>query len=227
MIEEIPCVSLADAARRAARALADAVCAGLARRGVGALAVSGGRTPRRVLPLLAKEPLAWDKVVVTLTDERWVALDHADSNEAQTRSLLLVGPAARARFIGLKTAAAAPEAGRAECEARLGQIPWPLDAVFLGMGDDGHVASLFADDPAWRAAPGRCVGVPATSGRGARLSLTPAALLDSRRIVLVVAGMAKADAYRRARRPGPTAALPIRCILHQEQAPVTVFRVSD
>lgn len=227
MIEEIPCASLDDAARRMARALADAVRDGLARRGVGALAVSGGRTPRLVLPLLAQESLAWDKVVVTLTDERWVALDHADSNEAQARSLLLVGPAARARFIGLKTAVATPEAGHAKCEARLGRIPWPFDAVFLGMGEDGHVASLFADDPAWRAASGRCVGVPATAARGARLSLTPAALLDSRRIVLIVAGTAKADAYRRARRPGPTAALPIRCILHQDRVPVSVFRVSD
>jgi 6-phosphogluconolactonase len=227
MIDEIPCASLDEAAMRVVRALADAARDGLARRGVGALAVSGGRTPRRVLPLLAKEPLAWGKVVVTLTDERWVALDHADSNEAQARSLLLVGPAAKARFVGLKTAAATPKAGRAECEARLGQIPWPLDAVFLGMGDDGHVASLFAGDPTWRAAPGRCVGVPATSERNARLSLTPAALLDSRRILLVVAGAAKTDVYRQACRPGPAGVLPIRCVLHQDRVPVTVYRVSD
>lgn len=225
MTDDVACVSLADAATRLAHALVEALRQGIAWRGVAGLAVSGGRTPRVVLPLLAQAAIDWDRVVVTLTDERWVAPDHRDSNEAQTCSLLLAGPAAKARFIGLKTAAATPDAGLVACERRLDQMPWPLDAVFLGMGEDGHVASLFPDDPGWRQAAGRCVAVPAASGRPARVSLTPAALLDSRRVLLIVAGAAKTDAYQRACQPGSAAALPIGCILHQDRVPVTVYRV--
>jgi 6-phosphogluconolactonase len=227
MIEEIPCSSLAEAAARLADALAASLRDGIARRGLGSLAVSGGRTPSHVFPQLAAVTLPWQNIVVTLTDERWVATDDPESNEGLARCRLLVGAAANARFVGLKTEAQTPGDGLAACAARLDAVPWPLDAVFLGMGEDGHVASLFADDPGWRSAKGRCVAVPATPGRRPRISLTPAALLASRRVFLIVAGKEKTITYRRALELGPSAALPVRAILMQDRAPVTVYRVSD
>jgi 6-phosphogluconolactonase len=226
MIEEIFCVSLAEAASRLAEALADSLRAGIARRGHGVVAVSGGRTPEHVFPSFSAATLPWENVIVTLSDERWVAVDDRDSNEGLARRLLLVGAAANARFVGLKTAARTPKDGLTDCAKRLKAIPWPLDAVFLGMGEDGHVASLFADDPGWRTAKSRCIAVPAAPGRGARISLTSAALLDSRRVFLVVAGEEKTKTYRRALDPEAGKRLPARAILSQDRVPVTVYRVS-
>jgi len=211
----------------AARATADGLAAcleeGLAARGRASLALSGGRTPNSVLPLLAAAGLDWSRVTLTLIDERWVAPDHADSNQGLVERLFRDGPAAAAPMVGLKTAAAEPAAGVAEVERRLAGLSWPLDAAFLGMGEDGHVASLFPGDASWALAPGRCVPVPARDGRQARMSLAPDALLDMRRLLLLIFGAEKRRVFDRARRPGPAVELPIRVVLHQDRVPVTVF----
>ena len=123
-----------------------AICLGQAieQRGHTSLAVSGGRTPERIFPILAQQSLPWDRVSITLADERWVDPANVDSNEGLTRRLLLQGPASNARFIGLKTGRENPFDGQAETEKALARIDWPLDAIFLGMGEDGHIASLIS-----------------------------------------------------------------------------------
>ena len=136
----------ADGARQAATlaaALAAVVAAGLTRRAVASLVLSGGSTPRAMYSHLALHNLDWSRVHITLADERWVATDHADSNEGLVRTVLLREGASRARFIGLKNDAATPAAGATAAWRGLGAIARPFDAVVLGMGDDGHVASLF------------------------------------------------------------------------------------
>ena len=96
MIEERRFPSIEDAAGALASDLADCLRRGIAERGQGSLALSGGRTPRHVLPLLAGEELAWDKVLVTLTDERWVDGAHPESNEGLARRCLLTAVAVAA-----------------------------------------------------------------------------------------------------------------------------------
>src|SRR3546814_3380269 len=103
-------LAAADMARRIAMILGDAI----AQRGVAAIALSGGRSPRPVLEALAGAALDWDKVIVTLVDERWVAPDHADSNERLVRETLLQGKAAAARFVPMKNKAVDAYAGQAE-----------------------------------------------------------------------------------------------------------------
>jgi 6-phosphogluconolactonase len=200
----------------------------IAARGSASLVVSGGRTPQRLFEQLRTERIDWSKVWVTLADERWVDTTSELSNERFVRETLLQGPAASARFVGLKNPAPTPEAGAEWATRALTRAPRPFDVVVLGMGEDGHTASLFpgslaltrALDPS--AAPA-CVAVNALVAPHARMSLNLAALLDSRRIILHIEGEAKWRVYLRARAAGPAAELPIRAILHQKETPVDVF----
>ena len=216
---------MAGCAHKLAADLSGCLLGAIEKRGHAALAVSGGRTPEHIFPLLCKADLMWDRVRVTLTDERWVAPDNPDSNEGLACRLLMQGPAAKARFIGMKTDHAEPCDGQADVEQALAAVGWPLDAVFLGMGEDGHIASLFPDLDNWQDAPGRALAVAGSLERQPRMSLTPRALLDSRHIFLVISGSKKRATYEAALEPGPIGALPIRLILHQNQIPVTVYAV--
>lgn len=200
----------------------------IAARGRASLVVSGGRTPLQLFEQLRTQHLAWSQVWITLADERWVETDAPDSNERMVREALLVGDAAAARFVGLKNPAPTPEAGADWATRALTRVPQPFDVVVLGMGDDGHTASLFPGSLALsraldrQMAPG-CVAVNALAAPHARLSLNLSALLAARRIVLHIQGERKWQVYQRARRAGLVAELPVRAVLHQQVVPVDVF----
>jgi 6-phosphogluconolactonase len=208
--------------------LADGLRSGLAARGVASLVVSGGRSPVPLFEQLRRQPLDWSRVCVALADERWVEPSDPSSNERLVRDVLLQDAAAQARFVGLKNAAPTPELGAREAWDTFSRVPRPFDAVVLGMGDDGHTASLFpgspqlglALDPA--AAPG-CVGMRAPTEPRMRLSLNLAALLDSRRIVILITGESKWRTYAAACSAGPAEEMPVRKVLLQKKIPVDVI----
>jgi len=191
--------------------------------GKASFAVSGGRTPEHIFPLLANKHLPWGQVSITLADERWVEHQHPDSNEGLARRLLMQGPAVAARLIGLKTSADNPFDGQEKCEMALAGLDWPLDGIFLGMGEDGHIASLFPGEADWLDVTARTFPVAASGQRQARISLTPKAILDCRHIFLVIAGSQKRVTYDAAMQPGPVGELPVRLIIHQKLVPVTVY----
>lgn len=154
-------------------------------RGVAFLAVPGGRSPRPVLAALAARALPWERIVLALTDERWVPLDEAASNEGGLRAIL--APASgQPRIVGLYTGHATPEAGQATVEVRLADLPWPADAVLLGMGEDGHVASLFPDGAFPGPGNGRSMAARAPGPPVERISLTPQALVDAHHLFLML-----------------------------------------
>lgn len=197
-------------------------------RGAGSLVVSGGRTPAALFARLRDEKLDWARVWVTLADERWVETTSEASNERFVRENLLVGAAAAAHFVGLKNPAPTPEAGADWATRALTRVPHPFDVVVLGMGDDGHTASLFPGSMALArgldpGAPPACIAVNALVAPHARVSMNLAALLDARRIVLHIEGDAKWAVYQRARTPGTTAELPVRAVLQQKEVPVDVY----
>lgn len=200
----------------------------LAARKAASLVLSGGRTPLKLFHQLRKEAIEWKNIWVTLADERWVETTADASNEKLLRDHLLCDDAAAARFVGLKNPAPTPEAGAEWSWRALSRVPRPFDVVVLGMGDDGHTASLFPGSLALARAldvsvgPG-CVAVNALAAPHARMSLNLAALLDARRIILHIEGDAKWQVYQRARVPGSAAELPVRAILHQKEVPVDVF----
>lgn len=200
---------------------------GIYRRGRASIAVSGGRTPAGLFRRLAASTFPWDCVTVTLADERWVPPSHADSNERMVRDVLLRGAVAAARFVPLYNGAADPAAGLAACAAALAQIPRPFDIVLLGMGEDGHTASLFPQADVAPAdgtsATADCIALRPTRAPHARLSLSPAALLDTQLVALHVTGAAKWSVLCDALKPGPVHALPVRHVLHQDQVPCRVY----
>ncbi len=197
-------------------------------RGVASLVVSGGRTPANLFRLIGAEPIDWSRVWVTLADERWVETAAPDSNERSVREALLAGPAARAHFVGLKNPSDSVEQAVEWSWRALTRIARPFDVVLLGMGDDGHTASLFPGSRGLAgaldssAAPA-CVAMRAPKAPHDRMSLNLAALLDARRLVLHIVGAEKWQVYVKAREPGPVTEFPVRGILHQQQVPVDVF----
>lgn len=135
----------------AALSLADSVAKHLAERLLiaprASLVVSGGSTPLPFFHALREKSLDWPRIDVLLADERWVPEDDADSNTRLVKDHLLQGPASEARYLPLKQAGDTPMAGLGEVNAALCELHLPLDVLILGMGDDGHTASLFPDAP--------------------------------------------------------------------------------
>lgn len=217
-----------DQAQALAREIARRLTLGVAERGGALLAVSGGKSPVRLFQLLSAMDVPWAKVTVTLVDERWVPATDEASNERLVREHLLVGKAATARFVSLKNAAATPEQGAAECHAALASLALPFDVIVLGMGDDGHTASLFPQALGLAEAldTGRealCAAVHPQTAPHPRMSLTLRALQLSRWLVLPLQGEGKLRTYRAALQDGPVELMPVRAVLRQTQAPLEIW----
>jgi 6-phosphogluconolactonase len=125
-----------------AETVADCLRAGIADRGTAYLVVSGGSTPANLFARLARAPLDWSCVFVTLADERWVATDHKDSNERLVRATLLTEQAKAAAFLSLVQMPNDAARNLSQVAERLAALP-EFDVVLLGMGEDAHTASLF------------------------------------------------------------------------------------
>jgi 6-phosphogluconolactonase len=222
-VEEHHFTSIEAAADELAGNLASALSDAISARGQALLAVSGGRTPKHVFERLRRHHVEWSRVQVTLTDERWVPVDHPESNERLVRFYLLSGAAESATFISLFGGEESAKEGQSACEVRLRTLTLPFDAVYLGMGSDGHFASLFPGDSALNVNDRLCVAVPATESRLSRISLTVSAILNANRIFLLFSGPDKHYMYSKAKQPGPIEEIPLRLLLSQEQAPLSVL----
>jgi len=219
--------------------LADFVAArlrsALATRGQALLVVSGGSTPVPFFEALSEQTLDWARVTITLADERCLPSDHADSNARLVRTHLLRARAAAASFVPLYAGQATPALAQGDAERALARLAWPADVVVLGMGGDGHTASLFpgdaarlqvaAEGPVHGAGP-RCMAVPAPELPNVpvpRVTLSASALLDARQLIIHITGVAKLALLQQAMEAGPATRWPIRVALHQLQVPCDVF----
>ncbi|WP_370599835.1 6-phosphogluconolactonase [Pseudomonas nitroreducens] len=214
----------AEQAQGLAAAVADGLRAALAERGRALLVVSGGRSPIAFLEALSSAELDWSKVSVSLADERWVPESHPDSNAGLLRRHLLKGAAARAHFIGLYQSAASLEEAADKADRFLHELSLPIDVLVLGMGDDGHTASLFpgsaglveALDPA---STRRCLPMWAPSVPRQRLTLTRAVLQGARVQLLAIQGEAKLATLSQALSDNDDQRMPVNAFL---RAPLSI-----
>ena len=174
----------------------------VAERGRFVVALSGGSTPQALYGMLRQPEWSarfpWDRTIVTFGDERCVPPDDAQSNFRMAREALLEHePASQARCLRMP-GELDPDAGATAYEAELRELfpaePWPtLDLLFLGMGGDGHTASLFPDTPALEEDSRWVVANTAPQLSPPRLSLTFPAINAARSVVFLITGSAKAQ----------------------------------
>ncbi|MCZ6831709.1 MAG: 6-phosphogluconolactonase [Gammaproteobacteria bacterium] len=197
------------------------------------LLVSGGSTPMPLYQKLSEVELAWSKVCIALVDERWVDVDHAGSNAASIHKNLLQNRASEATFVALKTTQKTAVLGQSLCEQAYRQLPRPFDLTILGMGPDGHTASLFPAAQGLEAAldarnKDLCAAITAnpsevTGELTERLSLTLSGLLQSRQLHLLITGADKFSVYQRALASSDEMLMPVSAILHQNKIPIMVY----
>ncbi len=211
-------------AGRAAEVLASQLRLALAERERVLLALAGGTTPAAAYRLLGQEQLAWDRVDVLLGDERWVGPEDPASNARMLHeTLLALGPAREAHFHPVPTERDTPLASAEAFEQTLRQLcgdPPVLDLILLGLGDDGHTASLF---PGSAAAGVTDRAVAVGEGKGLeRITLTAPVLSAARQVIILVSGAAKQEALRRLLDPAES---PLRtpAKLVQPRQPVLVL----
>ena len=164
--------------------------------------VSGGSSPLDCFRALAGSPLDWDRVDVLLSDERWVSPDHEDSNEKLAREALLVDAASAASLRPVYAQGVTPEQRCNELQDPLPVLPFSCSLI--GMGADGHFASLFPDadnlDLGLDVECGRLyVPVATAASPHPRISMTLAGISRSDEIVLLFFGEEKLAVYERAR----------------------------
>ena len=203
----------------------------LARQSSATLLLSGGSTPVPLYRSLSVAKLDWSRVHVALVDERWVDADSASSNERLLRENLLLDHAGDAHFSGMKNPAASPFEGAEECNASYLKLPSPYSICLLGMGPDGHTASLFpgaeglaeAIKGKQHCAAIRAIRSEVTGDNIERMTMTPWSLLQSRRLILLITGNDKWDIYQQARDKPASPDLPVSLFLAQQEVPVEVY----
>ncbi len=204
-----------------------ALTADLDARGVATLVVSGGRTPKGFFHLLSQQTLNWGEVTITLADERWVDADHEASNEKLVRENLLINEARKARFLPLKNTAGTAVEGVEELHPKLLALD-KFSVVVLGMGDDGHTASLFPGSTSLEAgldmeSGNTCLSVLPLDAPHERMSMTLPRILNSQKIILHICGENKLDVLNLAQSGDHVHEFPVRAVLQQSLAPLEIF----
>lgn len=196
-------------------------------KGKASIAVSGGSTPKAFFAALSNKDIAWDKVTVTLADERWVDITSEASNTRLVHENLLVNKAAKAKFFHIKQ-------GDELCAETLADLILaadtkflPFDVLILGMGEDGHTASIFpcSDeiDAGLSASTASLLKVVPKTAPHERISFSFDSLIKSDEIILHICGQNKKDVLEKALASNDAREMPIRAFLQHESKATSIF----
>ena len=216
-----------EAASAAVAARIAALCVrSIDNEGDARIVVSGGSTPARCFELLSETDLDWQRVQVMLSDERWVPAVDDQSNEKLVKETLLVNGASRAELQPVYASDTDIQVRCEELDLAIRSLPFPFACSLLGMGADGHFASLFPDaenlDEGLDVDSGvLCMPVQTDASPVPRISLTLAALSRSDEIVLLFFGDEKRAVYEKAKKASN--GYPVSHLLLQKRAPVSVY----
>lgn len=196
-------------------------------RGHAYLVVSGGKTPKSLFRMLARTNIDWQRITITLTDERNIRPSECDSNEYLVRINLLQHFAAKSNFISLYSKKKCSNARVAEIKSRLDVLP-KFDIVLLGMGEDGHTASLFPcstelDCGLSDTHNDAVLLLNPKTAPYQRISLTKNRLLNSRTIFLHLVGEEKRIAFEQAMKGTEAQIMPIRAFLNHPSTDIQVM----
>jgi len=208
----------------------DGLSAGLENKSEASMLLSGGTSPGALYNMMSQQEFDWEKVHFGLSDERWVSPDSDDSNEKLVKETLLTNNASSANFIGLKSADNDIVLGQKTSDKKLKKLPVPFDIVLLGMGLDGHTASLFPDSADTAKAldtDNEMLCHPIRRGRDEtpRMTMTLNALLNAQEIKLLIFGDEKWQVYQQAKAK-KSIKQPVSYILNQTNVPVSVYWAS-
>jgi 6-phosphogluconolactonase len=196
-------------------------------RGTSLIAVPAGKTGPAIFPKLVAQKVPWRKVTIIPTDDRLVAMDDERSNiRAIGKAFIPVG----ARVIPIATDIVDYKLAGNSADARLQDFPWPPDLVWLGMGEDGHTASIFAgpdlqdalDAPKTRRAIGVMPDPLPAEAPVARVTLTRGAILSARTVIITITGNEKRAVLEQAIADGPGSKLPIGRVLAEAEQPIDI-----
>ena len=188
------------------------------KRGRASMAVSGGGTPTPLFKEFSLLSIDWAKVDLTLVDDRWVDAKNSDSNELLVRTHLIKNKAAKVNFIPLKNDSKTAKEGQKISEEMLKNITLPFDVVVLGMGSDGHTASLFpcSDELPDAMDLNNLNYLISTSPKTApyqRLSLTARVIIDAKNVFLHLNGSSKLHTLESAMEYKDSSRMPIYTFL--------------
>lgn len=194
----------------------------LQQKGQAHLVVSGGQSPRLYLPQLAESLSDWKNVCVSLSDERWVLPSDYESNEGMVRKYF-VERAQGVHFVGMMGVCMDVQEDARAASRAYDKLQLPADISLLGVGPDGHIASLFPGFDNDAMAPSILVTSQPSSGQ-TRLSMSPQRLLMTRKIIVLAKGDDKHRVVAEAMEEGSFEQLPLRLLLHQDSVPVEVLQ---
>jgi len=191
------------------------------KNGKASLLVSGGSTPKPLFKKLSLSNISWNKVSIALCDERWVTSEHKDSNEKLVKDYLLVNNAVNAKFVPMYQKNIAIKDSEQVCSNVYKKELFPFDVLILGMGNDGHTASLFPKNielkKSFDTEEKLCISMTPSDAPHERMSLTKKAILSTKNLYLHFEGEEKRKVYKTVLEGIDSYEMPIASILNDKK----------